>query len=85
MIKAPEERSHHDELDPWIINFEPHTAAIEELEHFSVNLQDPSQVLQIGKCLPHMAKKKVMNFMLKNLNVFAWKHKGMVGIGPKVS
>lgn len=42
MIKAPEERSHHDELDPWIINFEPHTAAIEELEHFSVNLQDPS-------------------------------------------
>lgn len=60
-------------------------APIEELECLSANLQDLTQVLRIGKILPHVTKEEMMDFVWRNMDVFAWRHEDMVGIDPKVS
>lgn len=38
-----------------------------------------------GEWAKHEGKQKLEDFLLKNLDIFAWKHRDMVGINPKVS
>lgn len=83
MIEAPEETLPLDELKPQIIESEPQTTLVEKLESFSANPQDSAQALRIGKSLPLVIKEELKNFLRRNLDVFAWRHEDMVGIGPK--
>lgn len=57
-------------------------ASVEELECFPI---DPMKVLLVGKELNLEDKQKLKSFLLKNLDIFAWRHEDMVGIYPKVS
>ncbi|XP_022855023.1 uncharacterized protein LOC111376307 [Olea europaea var. sylvestris] len=85
MIEAPEEGNPLDELDPQIIEFEPNATPMEELETFPTNSSDPNQLLRIGKALPSKTKEELMNFLKRNLDVFAWKHEDIVRIDLRVS
>ena len=40
---------------------------------------DPSKVTKIGGELDPPVKKKIVNFLKKNLEVFAWTHEDMPG------
>ncbi|XP_022856262.1 uncharacterized protein LOC111377400 [Olea europaea var. sylvestris] len=74
-----------DEIDRRIIEHEPQASPVEELESFSVDPQDPSKLLKVGKGLSNSLKEKIKGFLSRNLDVFAWRHKDMVGIDPKDS
>ena len=41
---------------------------------------EPSQVVKIGKNLKKELIKQLVEFLKKNLDVFAWTHVNMVGI-----
>ncbi|CAI9763109.1 unnamed protein product [Fraxinus pennsylvanica] len=83
--RVAEEAVNLDELDPRIIDCKPQTSPMEELESFSVDPQDPSKHLQVGRNLPIEANEELKSFLLKHLDVFTWKHGDMVGIEPKIS
>lgn len=44
-----------------------------------------TNLLQMGKGLLPEAKEKLKDFLCRNLDVFLWRHKDMVGIDPMVS
>lgn len=81
----PEQGSVDTVLDPRITESNSQAAPVEELEPFQVDPDDPTRVLQVGKELGSERKGLLKNFLLANLDVFAWKHGDMVGIDPKVS
>jgi ribonuclease HI len=91
MTEAPEKgttvekMTYLEELDPRIIDCEPQTAPMEELETFPIDTMDPSKYLQVGSKLPPKVKEELKNFLVRNLDVFAWKHGDMVGIDPRDS
>ena len=41
------------------------------------------EVLQIGTCLTPETRKGLVDFLWKNMEVFAWSHADMLGINPK--
>lgn len=73
------------DLDPMIIESNSQATPIEELELFPINPKDLMKTLQRGNELNMKEKQKLEDFLLKNLDIFAWKHRDMVGINPKVS
>ncbi|XP_022859516.1 uncharacterized protein LOC111380239 [Olea europaea var. sylvestris] len=58
---------------------------MEELETFPVNPEDSNQVLRIEKSLSPEEKIEMIRFLKENLDVFAWKHKDIVGIDSRIS
>ena len=60
------------------------TGLVEELVAISVDMNNPSKVLKLGKNLADETRQAITSFLVKNLDVFAWNHKDMVGIDPKV-
>ena len=42
------------------------------------------KVLKIGTTLPNFEKEKMISFLRANQDVFAWKHKDMLGIDKKI-
>ena len=42
------------------------------------------RVLQIGTCLTQEIREELVNFLRRNLEVFAWSHEDMPGISPEV-
>lgn len=83
--RAMDETTSREELDPRIIDCEPQTAPIEELETYPTDLKDPSKLLRVGTNLPHRIREGLKSFLRKNLDVFTWKHSDMIGVDPKVS
>lgn len=84
-VIVAEESSQIDELDPRIVDGELQTALVEELRSFKVGSNDFPKSLQVDKSLSPALKEKLKNFMQNYLDIFAWKHEDMVGIGPKAS
>ncbi|XP_022851791.1 uncharacterized protein LOC111373492 [Olea europaea var. sylvestris] len=65
IMEATEEGHPLDELDPQIIESESNATPMEELETFPINLEDPIQILRVGKALPPRMKEEMMNFLKK--------------------
>lgn len=61
--KAPIEETPHDDSDPHINKSESQMAPIKELKSFLANPQDLTQVLRIGRDLPHKAKEEFKRFL----------------------
>ena len=55
-----------------------------DLEDVELVEGDPSKVTKIGGELDPPVKKKIVEFLKKNLDVFTWTHKDMPGIDDKV-
>ena len=45
---------------------------------------DPSKVTKVGDELDLPLKEKIVEFLKKNLDIFAWTHEDMLGIDNKV-
>lgn len=60
-------------------------ATVEELESFSICLEDANKSLKIGKKLHKLIKCLLKNFLAVKLEVFTWKHVNMKGIDSKVA
>lgn len=74
MIDAPKEHEEVlilDEIDPRVVEHKPQTASVEKLKSFSVNPQDPTKILKVGNGLSTEIKEKIMDFLSRNLDVFA--------------
>jgi hypothetical protein len=41
------------------------------------------KVLQIGTCLTQEVREGLVNFLYRNMEVFAWSHEDMPGISPE--
>ena len=71
---------------------ENHTRAIEEKEEDIVEALETVELVEgvatkmtrIGMTLSPEMKTRLVQFLKKNLDVFAWTHKDMLGISPKV-
>lgn len=82
MIDAPFEREEifiHDKVNPRVAENKPQTAPVDELKSFSMDPRDPAKMLNVGKGLSIEMKEKLKDFLGRKLEVFAWKHKDMVG------
>ena len=71
---------------------ENHTWMIEEKEEDKVEALEEVELVEgmttkttrIGTALSPEMRSMLIQFLKKNLNVFAWSHKDMLGISPKV-
>lgn len=72
-------------IDPHITSCMSEVVAIKELKSFFVTFKDTSKALKIGKELSEPKKGLPKNFLIVNLDVFAWKNAYMVGVDPKVA
>lgn len=57
---------------------------VEDIIFNLVDAQDPSKVLNIGSHLNPDLWERLNSFLKANLDVFAWSHEYMIGIGPNV-
>ena len=85
------QRANHDDLIDDTLNPRAHeekrelvTGLMEELVAISIDVNNPSKVLKLGKNLANETRQAITSFLVKNLDVFAWSHEDMVGIDPKV-
>ena len=60
------------------------TGPMEKLVAISIDVNNPSKVLKLGKNLADKTRQAITSFLLKNLDVFAWSHEDIVGINLKV-
>ena len=82
--RPPSERSHKDTIDLRSPNKEGATGPIEDLVDLPVSDKEPSKVLKIGKNLLDGIREAISEFLIQNLDVFAWAHSNMEGIDPSV-
>ena len=57
---------------------------MEEAENIELVEGDPSETTKVGKELQSSLKDKLVKFLKKNLDVFAWSHEDMPGIDGDV-
>ena len=55
-----------------------------DLEDVELAEGDPSKFTKMGRDLDPLVKEKIVEFLKKNLDVFAWTHKDMPGIDDQV-
>ena len=55
-----------------------------DLEDVELVVGDPSKTTKDGGELDPPLKEKMMEFLKKNLDIFAWTHEDMLGIDSKV-
>ena len=55
-----------------------------DLEDVKLVEGDPSKVTKVGKGLDPPMKEEIVEFLKKNLDIFAWTHEDMVGIDNRV-
>ena len=55
-----------------------------DLEDVELVVGDPSKTTKDGGELDPPLKEKMMEFLKKNLDIFAWTHKDMLGTDSKV-
>ena len=66
-----------------MVEKEPEKPA-KDLEDVELVEGDPSKVTKIGGELDPPVKKKIVEFLKKNLDIFTWTHEDMPGIDDKV-
>ena len=57
---------------------------MEEVENLVLVEGDPSKTTKVGKELQQTLKDKLVKFLKKNLDIFAWSHEDMPGIDRRV-
>ena len=57
---------------------------MEEAEYVVLVEGDPSKTTKVGKELQQILKDKLVKFLKKNLDIFAWSHEDMPGIDRRV-
>ena len=57
---------------------------MEEVENIELVEGDSSKTTKVGKELQQSLKDKLVKFLKKNLDVFAWSHEDMLGIDGDV-
>ena len=57
---------------------------VEDLDEVLLDEEDPTRVIKVGKELKVEIKARLVEFLKKNQDIFAWSHKDMVGISPSV-
>ena len=57
---------------------------VEALETIELVDGEPTKTVKIGTNLNDRMKKEPMQFLKKNLNIFAWSHEDMPGIATEV-
>ena len=67
----------------WIIE-EKSLETIEALETVELVEGEPTKVKNVGENLSPDMKKGIMEFLKRNLDVFAWSHEDMLGISENV-
>ena len=60
------------------------TEPIEVLENVLLQENDPEKFIIIGTSLKEKAKKVLVQFLRKSIDVFVWSHDDMLGIDPNV-
>ena len=69
----------------WVINEpEPIPELPKTPQEVEIVPGDSTKVLKIGTTLPNFEKEKMISFLRANQDVFAWKHKDMLGIDKKI-
>lgn len=58
-------------LDPRVMESISQVTSMENLKIFSVDLQDPTKMLQVGNELNLEDEQKLKDFLLKNMYVYA--------------
>ena len=71
-------------IDPCLQEDEPAVGPIEELVEVQVDPDELRWVVKIGKNLESELVEQLIEFLKKNLDVFAWTYIDMVGIHPDV-
>ena len=56
---------------------------IEELVEVALDDNEPTKVVLVGAQLNEEDRKKLLSFLRKNKDVFAWTHEDMPGIDPR--
>ena len=56
----------------------------EALANISLNESNPERCIRIGVDLEGKIKEDLVQFLKKNIDVFAWSHEDMPGIDPSV-
>lgn len=69
----------NDSIDFLIIDGMSEASMVEELVSFSVNLEDASKALKVGKEVREPMKGLLKNLLAVNLSVITWKHANIVG------
>ena len=59
-------------------------ALVEELETHPLKKDDPTKTIQIRSALPEDTKKKLLEFLRTNSDIFAWTASEMQGIPTEV-
>ena len=67
----------------WMIE-EKEKEKVEALETVELVDGEPMKTTRVGTNMSANMKKKLIQFLKKNIDVFAWSHKDMLGISPKV-
>ena len=57
---------------------------MDELEEVCIDERDTTKVIRIRKNLEATVRTRLVEFLRRNSDVFAWSHKDMVGISPTV-
>ncbi|XP_022856148.1 uncharacterized protein LOC111377303 [Olea europaea var. sylvestris] len=61
----------------------PELLVIDEIDPLII--EHEPQASPVSKGLSNTSKEKLKDFLSRNLDIFAWRHEGLVGIDPKVS
>lgn len=77
-------RSVKEDLDPRVDDEKIGTRPVQELIEVSVSDVDPLRKLKIGFELDRDLKENMIDFLKKNLDVFAWTHDDMEVIDSEV-
>ena len=54
------------------------------LENISLDENNPERCTKVGADLEGRVKEDLVQFLRKNIDVFAWSHEDMLGIDPNV-
>ena len=57
---------------------------VEALETMELVDEEPMKTTRVGTTMSVDMKKKLVQFLKENLDIFAWSHKDMPGISPEI-
>ena len=83
-LRAISETGMSNDLDPREVDADRATGPVEELEDVRVSEAGSERYVKIGRDLLPEVKAELVEFLKKNLDVFAWNHEDMVGIDPDI-
>ena len=67
----------------WMIE-EKEKEKVETLETVKLVDGEPMKTTRVGTTMSVDTKKKLLQFLKENLDIFAWSHEDMLGISPEI-